>query len=71
MAEHIYTRTGKVERNDNFEYKSPYRDFKQYRFPVRNNTEHEIRINVPLDAVKADITEIIQHLQIIADNMEQ
>jgi len=65
----IYTRTGKVENNDGDYYPS-YRDFKQYRFPIRANTDREIRINIPLEAVKADITEIIEHLQVIANNME-
>jgi len=68
----VYTRQGKVEKDfdRDYNYQPPYRDFRQYRFPIRANTDKEIRINVPTEAVKADITEIIEHLQVIANNME-
>ena len=64
-----YTRTGKVE-NNNDDYRQYRKDYKQYRFPIRADIDKEIRVNVPLDAVKADITEAIEHLQVIANNME-
>ena len=58
MVEKTYTRTG-IVTND----RAPFR---QYNFPISNSTNDNIRIMIPYNASKEDVTEAVEHLQIIA-----
>ena len=68
----IYTRQGAIETNPggiDTGYKRNY-NIRTYRFPLKNDSSLEIRLNIPDSATKEDMLEAVEHMRVCADFME-
>ncbi len=68
----IYTRQGAIETNPggiDTGYKKHY-NIRTYRFPLKNDSSLEIRLNIPDSATKEDMLEAVEHMRVCADFME-
>lgn len=69
----IYTRQGAIETNPggiDTGYKKRDYNIRTYRFPLKNDSSLEIRLNIPDGATKEDMLEAVEHMRVCADFME-